>query len=183
MGDSGQSGAEPPHSKVRLKMSILSELQEWYKSNCDGDWEHQYGIHIETLDNPGWSVTIDLEYTNLEGKQFGRIKNHHSEQSWIECWVEDEKYRSFGDPSRLEEIFGVFVTWAKSQNEDWLKPPPPLSEEELQRLEDQNFWDSLGEENGPETCKHDGCYHKRISLSVMCRGHHFEMVKKRSKSI
>ena len=161
-------------------MSILSELQEWYRSNCDGEWEHQYGVDIETMDNPGWSVTIDLEDTNLEGKEFERIENHVSEESWIECWVEEKKFHSFGDPGRLEEIFRIFVTWAKSQNEDWLKPPPPLSEEELQKLEDQIFWDSLGEEKGPGTCKHAGCDRKRIPLSVMCRRHHFEMVKKRS---
>jgi hypothetical protein len=106
-------------------MSILNEIQEWYASNCDGDWEHLYGLTIETLDNPGWSVSIDLKDTNLEGKEFQRIKQHHTEESWIECYVEEGKFRGFGDQSRLEEIFSIFVDWAKSQNEDWLTRPSP----------------------------------------------------------
>lgn len=35
--------------------NIFEWLQKWYKSQCDGDWEHEYGIKIETVDNPGWS--------------------------------------------------------------------------------------------------------------------------------
>ena len=160
-------------------MSVLREIQEWYSSNCDGEWEHMFGLSIETLDNPGWSVTIDLQGTNLAGKEFQEIKKHHTEESWIECRVDDGKFRSFGDASRLEEIFSIFVDWAKSQNDDWLAPPPPLSDEEQQRVDDQIFWNSLGEEVGPELCKHEECNRKRIHLSVMCRDHHFEMVTKR----
>lgn len=25
-------------------------LQSWYLSNCDGEWEHGYGVAIDTLD-------------------------------------------------------------------------------------------------------------------------------------
>lgn len=46
--------------------TLLNWLQNWYKTNCNGDWEHTYGIKIETLDNPGWSVVVDLKETNLE---------------------------------------------------------------------------------------------------------------------
>jgi hypothetical protein len=103
-------------------MSTLDEIQKWYASNCDGDWEHSYGLSIETLDNPGWSVTIDLEETNLEDRDFQRIEIHDSEESWIECWIAENKFRSFGDPNRLEEILSIFVSWAKTQSDDWLKP-------------------------------------------------------------
>lgn len=40
---------------------MLKWLENWYSSNCDGDWEHGYGIRIETLDNPVWAVRINLE--------------------------------------------------------------------------------------------------------------------------
>ena len=39
-------------------------LQQWYYGHCNGDWEHGSGIHIDTLDNPGWSITINLEDTD-----------------------------------------------------------------------------------------------------------------------
>jgi len=41
-------------------MDELRELQDWYLSQCDGDWEHQNGINIVSLDNPGWTVDIAL---------------------------------------------------------------------------------------------------------------------------
>jgi hypothetical protein len=41
-------------------MNELIKIQELYRSECNGDLEHQYGIKIETLDNPGWSVEIVL---------------------------------------------------------------------------------------------------------------------------
>jgi hypothetical protein len=160
-------------------MSVLADIQKWYASNCDGEWEHEFDLMIETMDNPGWSVTIDLDDTNLEGKEFQPIKNHPSEETWVECQVEDNKFCGFGDFNRLEEILSIFLDWAKSQNEDWLKPPPPLSEEEQERLEDNDFWESLGDEIGPEICKQDGCSRQRIKYSVICRQHHFEMVKRR----
>jgi hypothetical protein len=47
-------------------MEILQWIQQWYKEQCDGDWEHSYGITIESLDNPGWLVKVDLENTKLE---------------------------------------------------------------------------------------------------------------------
>lgn len=39
----------------------LKGLQDWYCSQCNGDWEHGYGVSIETLDNPGWSLKIELK--------------------------------------------------------------------------------------------------------------------------
>ena|SRR5947209_2640018 len=160
-------------------MNVLAEIQKWYASNCDAEWEHDFGVKIETLDNPGWGVTVDLEETNLEGKEFKRIKDQTSEESWIECYVDGSKFQGFGDPSRLEEILRIFLNWAKSQNEDWLKPPPPMSDEERQKYEDEQLFASLGDEVESEQCQHEGCSRNRIRNSVMCREHHFEMVTQR----
>ena len=44
-------------------MKELEWLEQWYEKTCDGDWEHIYGISIDTLDNPGWRVRIDLRET------------------------------------------------------------------------------------------------------------------------
>jgi len=32
---------------------LLKWLQDWYAARCYGDWEHEFGINIRTLDNPG----------------------------------------------------------------------------------------------------------------------------------
>lgn len=41
-------------------------LERWYKFNCNGDWEHYYGVSMISLDNPGWQITIDLKNTKWE---------------------------------------------------------------------------------------------------------------------
>src|SRR5918993_1820728 len=161
-------------------MNILAELQKWYASNCDTEWEHDFGVKIETLDNPGWGVVVDLEGTNLEGKESQGVKDETSEESWIQCYVAGKKFHGFGDPGRLEEILRTFLDWAKSQNEDWLKPPDPMSDEERQRYEDEELYASLIDEVESEQCRHGDCTRNRIRYSVMCRGHHFEMVTGRS---
>lgn len=48
-----------------------TRLAKWHRAQCNGDWEHMYGVTIETTDNPGWWVKIELDGTtaaNLTGK-------------------------------------------------------------------------------------------------------------------
>jgi len=43
-----------------MDADIVKWLEKWFKSQCDGDWEHECGINITTSDNPGWIVEIDV---------------------------------------------------------------------------------------------------------------------------
>ena len=47
-------------------MSITNWLQDWYLEQCDGNWEHENQIKIYTLDNPGWTIKIDLKDLDIE---------------------------------------------------------------------------------------------------------------------
>ncbi len=69
-------------------MDILQWLQQWFSSQCDGGWEHSYVIIIDTLDNPGWCVRIDLRGTELEGKTFDRIENLDIDDDWKTVFYE-----------------------------------------------------------------------------------------------
>src|SRR4030095_11402014 len=51
-------------------VNALAELERWYRARCNGDWEHSFGITICTLDNPGWSVSIQLTDTVLAQAAF-----------------------------------------------------------------------------------------------------------------
>jgi len=58
-------------AQVRPSESLLVDLSNqvaWYRAHCDGDWEHTHGITLQTLDHPGWRLTVDLVHTNLEGR-------------------------------------------------------------------------------------------------------------------
>jgi len=93
-------------------MDTLHELQRWYHSQCNGDWEHGHGVRIDTLDNPGWSVTIDLGETDLAGRSFQEVKRLEPEAAWISCQIVDDKFEGHGGPLMLEEILRTFLAWA-----------------------------------------------------------------------
>ena len=95
-------------------MNILKELQDWFKRNCNGDWEHDFGIKIDTLDNPGWNVEINLTATKLESKDFKEILyNYENDDDWYRCWIENKKWNGVGSPQNLETILKIFLDWAK----------------------------------------------------------------------
>lgn len=92
---------------------MLDWLIKWYKSNCNGEWEHIFGIKIDTLDNPGWIVKIDLTDTAMEGRQFKEYKVNNNEIDWIICYVHENIYNGMGDPDKLNEIIKIFRKWVE----------------------------------------------------------------------
>lgn len=116
-------------------MNAMRELQSWFLSQCDGDWEHGYGVKITTLDNPGWSVAIQLADTSLEEVAFEEVTRgvgaeaREGDDDWLTCRVIDRRFEGHGGPQTLEEILAVFLRWkdahpAASENGD---KSPPLS--------------------------------------------------------
>jgi len=88
---------------------ILNRIQDWYKINCNGDWEHSYGYKIETLDNPGWFVRIDLNETSLEKLQFNReYQNAVNENDWFLIRTKEMKLEILCGPENLEQSFKIF---------------------------------------------------------------------------
>lgn len=89
-------------------MDMLKWLQQWYKENCNGDWEHSYGVEIGTLDNPGWYVNIDLTDTDLENIVVEKTIIKRSENDWIYYCIENNAYKGSGGPLNLNEIIEMF---------------------------------------------------------------------------
>jgi Immunity protein 53 len=87
-------------------------VQNWYRAQCNGFWEHAYGITIETLDNPGWMVTIDLAETPLEKRIMEPVRNELSEKDWMVCTVDHNKFVGSGDYAKLPAVLEVFRKWA-----------------------------------------------------------------------
>ena len=92
--------------------SIIQWLQDWTKSQIDGDWEHELGISISMLDNPGWILSADISnYGDFlkETKPLGR----DNDVDWIdfEIRVIAKTYvyiEIFGDISKLNKILCSF---------------------------------------------------------------------------
>lgn len=98
-------------------MDLLQWLNEWYKAQCNGDWEHCYGVTFDTLDNPGWRIQIDIEGTVLEEKIFEVVDKFVNDSDWIFCRVKDGKFDGGGDPDKLFTILEIFKNWAEENKE------------------------------------------------------------------
>lgn len=99
-----------------MKNDSFVWLQNWYNLQCDGEWEHSYGIQIETLDNPGWLVVIDLLETELEDYNFDDVIIQRSNNNWINCVLKNGKFQGAGGSLNLLEILNIFRDWVESKN-------------------------------------------------------------------
>ncbi|WPQ65181.1 Imm53 family immunity protein [Chitinophaga sancti] len=87
--------------------TILTWISGWVRSQCNGDWEHMYGINIGISDNPGWHVTIDLAETNLENIEMV-IQEDKTEYDWYFVKVKNKEYFAAGDLTKLELLLEKF---------------------------------------------------------------------------
>jgi hypothetical protein len=99
------SYAQEPLDQIKL-------LERWFTAAADGDWEHSGGITISTLDNPGWSLSVALKDSQLEGRPFVARSVERSEHDWCVCRIEGDQFRGYGGPGNLHEIIGIFLDWA-----------------------------------------------------------------------
>lgn len=81
----------------------LARLQDWYASNCDGDWEHSSGIKVESLDNPGWLIRLDILGTWAEGRVLDRVIVETSEDDWLHYWSDGVSMHAASSPQRLRD--------------------------------------------------------------------------------
>lgn len=86
----------------------LAWLMSWYARHCDGDWEHEHGVKIETLDNPGWSVSIDLVGTDFEALEVTQERVNRTENDWFHIRTRDGRLEGHGGPGNLVEILQRF---------------------------------------------------------------------------
>jgi Immunity protein 53 len=97
-------------------LHLLSWLQHYYQSCCDGDWEHGNGIQIHTLDNPGWRISISLRDTMLETMPFERQEAEKTDDDWYHCWRDEEYFHGVGGALNLVSILSVFRAWVDSMD-------------------------------------------------------------------
>ena len=94
-------------------MDAVSRLCSWYERQCTNDWHEDQGIRIDTLDNPGWSLKIDLKGTPLYERDFQQIQIDRSDHDWILARKNGDIFESFGGPMALDEMIKIFLTWAE----------------------------------------------------------------------
>lgn len=91
-----------------IQMEILEWIQNWFKDNCDGDWEKDEVIQITTLDTPGWEVEIDISKTSIANLEIKWILNEINRQDWYGVKVENSKFLAAGDAGKLIFLLDLF---------------------------------------------------------------------------
>jgi len=89
---------------------VIHWLERWYVAHCDGEWEHQYGVQIDTLDNPGWSITLDV---GDEAVAFEPVEWEEGTE-WLYARLEDGQIKVACGPRTLRRALQVVreaLTW------------------------------------------------------------------------
>jgi len=114
-------------------MSTIAWLQQWYIAQCDDEWEHEYGIKIETMDNPGWLIKIDLKYTNMEDVRIKTSTTNSSHDDWYTIEIVDSVFTGLSSFNNLEILLKKFKFLAEFGEKEFMIIHPeaqniPLSE-------------------------------------------------------
>ncbi len=94
--------------------SVTNELEAWLRAQCDGDWEHSYGISIESTDNPGWHVEIDLRETAWANREIPFQREERSLTDWVQFQVKEAKFVGSGGVENLTEVLRRFLKLTRS---------------------------------------------------------------------
>jgi hypothetical protein len=89
----------------------LEWLDTWYQEQCNGEWEHSQGVHLSTLKESGWQLTINLTGTSAEHTPPQKLAFDSPAGDWITCTLAGGRFEGSGDPRRLEQIIGIFRRW------------------------------------------------------------------------
>jgi hypothetical protein len=65
-------------------------------------------VKIDTLDNPGWIVTIDLYETVWANVTVDRRREERSETDWIQTEISGSRFVGCGGPLNLTEVVAEF---------------------------------------------------------------------------
>ena len=90
-------------------------LEQWYLDQCNGTWEHTYGVHIDTLDSSGWRVRIDLRETPYDGLPNAILKQiQANDRDWMTCHLVASVFEAHGGPLMLGPIIQTFRSWIET---------------------------------------------------------------------
>lgn len=92
---------------------MINWLENWLINHFDEFNESEEWIQIDTLDNPGWTVSIDTVGTELCNKPFMEVDKDAGDADWIICRTIDNKFEGFGDPQKLGNILKIFQEWSE----------------------------------------------------------------------
>lgn len=99
-------------------ISPFEEMTKWYNAQCNGVWEHSYGIELTTTDNPGWRLEVDFKDTNLEGIHYDNLEfMKENEKTWYTFSVRNNVFVASSGPLSLLKIVEQFILIVREKSE------------------------------------------------------------------
>lgn len=105
-------------------MEVFQYLADWYEQQCNGSWEQKHGVSLQSLDNPGWLLKIDLQGTTLEHTPFQPVRvgvaetGQPEEAVWMSCRVHKGQFMAACSPDMLSHALDTFQLWSSLYVED-----------------------------------------------------------------
>jgi len=111
----GQLGSRIDEAVRDAAVTNLHRLETWCSNQAGGLWDRGCALRIETLDDPGWRVSIDLRGTELIARSYDELRDLCPGEGWMHCRVRNGYFEGCGGPFKLDEILGHFLDWAGTE--------------------------------------------------------------------
>ena len=98
-------------------MKLLNWLQDcrYFNLNKSESVNLSEVINIVTIDNPGWYITINMDYTKFEIKTFDLLSIDNGDNDWVFIKINEGKYNGVGDKNKLIYILEFFRKWHQNE--------------------------------------------------------------------
>lgn len=97
-------------------MGLLNWLQDWYIQECiiNNNYNSDEIINIDTIDNPGWHIRINLKGIKSTRKILDEINVDNGDDDWVFIKMNSGVFEGVGDKNKLVYILQFFKAWCQN---------------------------------------------------------------------
>jgi hypothetical protein len=168
-------------SSTNIAMTLREVFEMAKRRNIPEGWLYLPANSAWELETEG--LLLDQEFEDKDRDEVPLVAKKQSLAETVDAetivQVVDWADRLAGrrdDLARLD-VFRYYCRFDAFPDRLGAPDPPPATE--VRRLLDLKYFESLGAERPETKCQADGCDLGAIPMSVFCRRHHFEQIKKR----
>lgn len=93
----------------------LGALSQWCRQCWDPESDRVTGkVTIESVDGPGWWITVDLRETPLEGRTVDSTVIDLGNARWCQYWVDGTTFSAATSASEVALAIDIFQTFARA---------------------------------------------------------------------
>jgi Immunity protein 53 len=101
---------------VSSRPTLVQRLESWYERQCNGEWEHGWGIDIGTFAVPKWHFAVELRDTKLEWHRTKWEEVRVDRDDWHCFRFTSGSYESIGTLASLPRMIGDFLAAADAKD-------------------------------------------------------------------